>query len=75
MDAARSDAEAHRNSGDPVKLRNELLAADDFQFQELHRAHYARTIEARRRKDEHEILTGHSVILHGARTAGLGRRF
>jgi hypothetical protein len=31
----------------------------------LMKAHYPRTVEARRRKAEHETLTGHSVHMHG----------
>ncbi len=35
----------------------------------LMRAHYPRAVEARRKKLEHETLTGHSVYVHGFRGA------
>src|SRR5437867_738857 len=35
------------------------------EMQTLMRAHYPRAAEARRRKAEHEALTGHSVHVHG----------
>ena len=76
MAAWRTDAETLNTSGrDPLQLRNEWLAADEFQARELHQTHYPRTIEARRRQREHEILTSHTVILHGAWTSGLGPRW
>jgi hypothetical protein len=39
----------------------------------LMKAHYPRTAEARRRKREHETLTGHSVHVHGW-TRAFGRK-
>ena len=68
-EARRAGSEKMSSSGsDPRKLREQWLSADDFQFRELHETHYARSIKARRRKTEHDILTGHSVIAHGWRS-------
>jgi hypothetical protein len=47
---------------DLAELRNEYLAADEFQMRELLESQYPRTIAARRRQKEHEILTGHIGI-------------
>jgi hypothetical protein len=47
------------------------MSADELQT--LMRAHYPRSVEARRKKAEHEALTGHSVHVHGWRHV-FGRR-
>ena len=59
---------------DPMVLRNEWLNADELQTYELYRTHYPRTIAVRRRRIEHEILTGHNAITHGLRSAWFGPR-
>ena len=67
-EAWRADAAKISSSGrDPVEVRHQWLSADDRQFHELCEMHYTRSIEARRKKTEHEILTGHNVIAHGWR--------
>ena len=74
-EAWRSDWKNLNSSGrDPVELRNELLSCDDSQLAEMYQQHYAKSVEARRKKTEHEVLTGHTVMLHGMWTSGLGYR-
>ena len=68
-EAWRADSAKISSSGrDPVELRNQWLSADDFQFRELCETYYTRMIEARRKRTEHEILTGHNVVAHGWRS-------
>jgi len=51
------------------EMRNVLIASvgtmPPDEQRTLMKAHYPRTAEARRRKAEHETLTGHSVHMHG----------
>jgi len=51
------------------QMRNALIASvgkmPPDERKTLVKAHYPRTAEARRRKAEHETLTGHSVHMHG----------
>jgi len=66
----RTDTEQMRaSSADPVELRNEWLFSDDYQMRELYQKHYPKLMVARRKKTEHEILTGHQIILNGWRGA------
>jgi hypothetical protein len=52
-----------------AEMRNALIASVGTmpldEQRTLMKAHYPRTVEARRRKAEHETLTGHSVHMHG----------
>jgi hypothetical protein len=74
-DAVRMESRAvHESDRDLAKLREEWLHGDELQARELTESFYPRTLAARRRKTEHEILTGHNVITHGWRTAWFDRR-
>jgi hypothetical protein len=37
----------------------------DDEMQALLRSHYPRIAEARRDKEQHELTTGHSIMVHG----------
>ena len=60
---------------DLTELRQEWLHADEMRLRELTESYYSRTMAARKRRTEHEILTGHNAITHGWRTAWFGGRF
>jgi|HubBroStandDraft_1064217.scaffolds.fasta_scaffold409923_2 hypothetical protein len=72
-DAPRSDTEKLRDEWlstgrDLEELRDAMLASiahDD--SVDVTATYYPRTAEARRRKMEHEALTGHYVLIHGLR--------
>lgn len=63
----RDTAEASGRTVDEMRTRwvNLLGAMSADEQQTLMKAHYPRAMEARRRKTEHETLTGHSVHTHG----------
>jgi len=74
-DAWRVDSrQMSASAPDAHALRDEWLHADDDRFHELSQTYYTRTLQARRRKTEHEILTGHSVVMNGWRGFLPGRR-
>ena len=74
-EAAAAESRAGQASDrDLMELRQEWLHADDAGLRELAESYYPRTMAARRRKTEHEILTGHNVIAHGWRAAWFDRR-
>ena len=65
-EAAESEGRALRSSGlDLTELRQEWIHADEEASRALFAFHYPRSLVARRRKTEHEILTGHNVLTHG----------
>jgi hypothetical protein len=73
VEAPHSDAEKLRKDWlaagrDLKELRDTWLAsmADD-DSSDITSSYYPRTAEARRKKREHEALTGHSVLRIGAR--------
>jgi len=73
-EAAEVEGKALRSSGrDLAELRQEWIKTDEEGARALFALHYPRSLSARRRKTEHEVLTGHNVLTHGIRAA-FGRR-
>ena len=60
-------AEASGRTVDEMRTRwiNSLGAMPADEQPAMMKAHYPRSVEARRRKNEHETLSGHSVHTHG----------
>src|SRR5262245_22492710 len=48
------------------------LSGPDAEIDERFQADFPRFAEMRRRASEHELLTGHSVVVHGWRDWGIG---
>lgn len=67
-EAWQADQHAVRlSSRNPTELLQEWLSADDYQMAKLAVSQYPRTLAVRRRRTEHEVLTGHSILTHGWR--------
>jgi hypothetical protein len=74
-EAAAAEVRAVQSSDrDLYELRREWLHADPSQTLEMAQSFYPRTMAARRRRTEHEILTGHNILTHGWRSAWFDRR-